>query len=259
MRREAYISLLIGAAAGMLAGLTGVGGGVFLVPMLAGLLYLPQHYAHGTSFVIIFPIALVGTITYASLEYMEWQMVLWLALGGVFGVLLGARLMTMLPERSLRWLFGVFVLFTGFCMIITSHGLEVANGGPEGAAAAGMAIATGFVSGIVAGIMGVGGGVVLVPGMVLLMGVEQHTAQGVSLAVITMVAFLGILSHYRLENVRFGAALWIIPTAIGFSVLGSIVAHWMEAEILRQLVGGLIIIVGAISLIRDLRGRSIQA
>lgn len=258
MRREAYVSLLIGVAAGMLAGLTGVGGGVFLVPMLAGLLYLPQHYAHGTSFVVIFPIALVGTITYASLEYVEWQLILWLALGGVFGVLLGARLMTMLPEKSLRWLFGVFVLFTGFCMIITSHGLETGNGGPEGAAAAGLAIATGFVSGIVAGIMGVGGGVVLVPGMVLLMGVEQHTAQGVSLAVITLLAFLGVLSHYRLENVRFRAVLWIIPTAIGFSVLGSMVAHWMEAEILRQLVGGLIIIVGAISLIRDLRGRLIQ-
>jgi uncharacterized membrane protein YfcA len=255
LSREAYISLLIGAAAGMLAGLTGVGGGVFLVPMLAGLLYLPQHFAHGTSFVIIFPIALVGTITYASLEHMDWQLILWLALGGVFGVLLGAKLMTMLPEKSLKWLFGVFALITGFVMIVTSHGIEAANGAAGGGINAWLAIATGFIAGIIAGMMGVGGGVVLVPGMVLLMGVGQHTAQGVSLAVITLVAFLGILSHYRLENVRFNVALWILPTAIAFSFLGSMVAHWTEAQTLRQLVGGLIIVVGAISLIRDLRAR----
>ena len=48
MRREITVSLLVGAAAGMLAGLTGVGGGVFLVPLLVGVLYLPQHEAHGT-------------------------------------------------------------------------------------------------------------------------------------------------------------------------------------------------------------------
>ena len=255
MSREAYVSLLIGAAAGMLAGLTGVGGGVFLVPMLAGLLYLPQHFAHGTSFVVIFPIALVGTITYASLEHMDWQLILWLALGGVFGVLLGAKLMTLLPERSLRWLFGVFALTTGFIMIVTSHGLQTANGAADGSINAWMAVVTGFLAGIIAGTMGVGGGVVLVPGMVLLMGVEQHTAQGVSLAVITLVAFLGVLWHYRLENVRLRVALWIIPTAIAFGFLGSMVAHWTKEEILRELVGGFIIVVGAISLIRDLRAR----
>lgn len=253
MRREALVSLLVGAAAGLLAGLTGVGGGVFLVPMMVGLLYLPQHYAHGTSFVVIFPMALVGVITYAHFEYIDWALMLWLSLGGVLGVLLGARLMTMLPEKSLRWLFGVFLLITGLVMVITSSGVE-GNGSTQGING-GIAVGVGFLAGILAGVMGVGGGVVMVPAMVLIMGVEQHTAQGVSLAVITLIAFIGMLAHYRLKNVQLKAALWIVPAAVLFGFVGSLLAHLADEVFLRQLVGSLIIIMGTIIIIKDLRTR----
>ncbi len=120
MRKEALICLLIGAVAGMLAGLTGVGGGVFLVPLMVGLLALAQHQAHGTSFVVIFPVALVGAITYATLGHMDWPLILGMAFGGVVGVVLGARLMMMVSERHLRWLFGIFLVFMGTFMVISS-------------------------------------------------------------------------------------------------------------------------------------------
>ncbi len=119
MRRRVLISLMIGAVAGTLAGLMGSGGGMFLVPLMVGLLAVAQYQAHGTSFVVIFPIALVGAITYAILGHMDWALILGLAFGGVLGVLLGARLMMEVPERHLRWLFGIFLVFVGFCMIIT--------------------------------------------------------------------------------------------------------------------------------------------
>lgn len=118
MRRQVLIFILIGAAAGMLAGLTGVGGGVFLVPLLVGLLGVSQHQAHGTSLAVIFPIALVGAITYATLGHMDWVLILGLALGGLAGVVLGARLMMRVPARQLRWIFGVFSVFIGICMIV---------------------------------------------------------------------------------------------------------------------------------------------
>lgn len=111
------------------------------------------------------------------------------------------------------------------------------------------------MAGVLAGMMGVGGGVILVPGMVLLMGVDQHTAQGVSLAVITLMAFFGMLSHYRLENVRLKVALWIIPAAAIFSFVGSLVANELGASLLRQLVGILIIIVGVFMVVNAWRVR----
>jgi len=124
LRTKVLISLLIGAAAGMLAGLTGVGGGVFLVPLMVGLLAMVQHQAHGTSLAVMFPIALVGAITYAIyghiLGNVDWEVILGLALGGIVGVVLGARLMMRVPARQLRWIFGIFLVVAGTFMIINT-------------------------------------------------------------------------------------------------------------------------------------------
>jgi hypothetical protein len=116
-------------------------------------------------------------------------------------------------------------------------------------------IGIGLLAGVVAGTLGVGGGVILIPGMVFLMGVEQHTAQGISLAVITLMALVGTITHYRQENVRLKVALWIIPAAVIFSFVGGTVADVLDASLLRQLFGGLIIIVGFFMVTSGWRGR----
>ena len=116
-------------------------------------------------------------------------------------------------------------------------------------------IGIGLLAGILAGMLGIGGGVILVPGLVLLMKVEQHTAQGISLAVITLMALVGTITHYRQENVRLKVALWIIPAAIIFSFLGGTVANILDASLLRQLVGGLAIIIGFVMLSSGWRDR----
>lgn len=120
MRRHILICMLTGAAAGMIAGLLGVGGGIFLVPLLVGVLGVAQHQAHGTSLAVIAPIALVGAITYALLGHMDmdWVLILGLALGSLVGVVLGARLMMRVPAGQLRWIFGIFLVATGFYMVI---------------------------------------------------------------------------------------------------------------------------------------------
>ena len=124
MGKKLLIYLLIGAAAGLLAGLTGVGGGVFLVPLMVGLLAMAQHQAHGTSLAVMFPIALVGAITYAIhghiLGQIDWEIIFGLALGGLVGVVLGARLMMRMPARQLRWIFGIFLVVVGTLMIINA-------------------------------------------------------------------------------------------------------------------------------------------
>jgi hypothetical protein len=107
-------------------------------------------------------------------------------------------------------------------------------------------IGIGLVAGILAGMLGIGGGVVLVPGLVLLLGVEQHTAQGVSLAVITVMALVGAITHYQQHNVRLGVALWIIPAAVVFSFLGGICADMLDASLLRTVWGALLIVVGIV-------------
>ena len=92
----------------------------------------------------------------------------------------------------------------------------------------------------------------MIPGMVLLMDVEQHTAQGVSLAVIAATVLVGAITHYRQGNVRLRVALWIAPAAILFSFLGGTVADWIAASVLRQTLGGIIIAMGIYMVAGDL-------
>ncbi len=117
-------------------------------------------------------------------------------------------------------------------------------------------IGIGLVAGIASGMLGIGGGVILIPVMVLLIGVAQHTAQGVSLAVITVVALVGAITHYRQQNIRLGVALWIIPSAVVFSFLGGVFADMLDAALLRNVWGALLIVVGIVMMVTGRRSVS---
>lgn len=127
MRRHILISILIGAVAGMVAGLTGIGGGMLLVPLLVGVLLLEQHQAHGTSLAVIFPIGVAGLIAYVIQGNIQgdidgninvWWLVPVLATGSLVGVVLGARLMMRMHARHLRWLFSTLIVVLGILMVI---------------------------------------------------------------------------------------------------------------------------------------------
>jgi len=108
-----------GLAGGFFSGLTGVGGGIVMVPLLTGPLKLSQHRAHGTSLAIVIFVASAGFVGYWLQEHIDWSLVLWLAIGSAIGAFLGANTMTRLPERSLRALFGAFMLAVAVRLFVT--------------------------------------------------------------------------------------------------------------------------------------------
>jgi uncharacterized membrane protein YfcA len=252
--RRALICILIGACVGMLAGLTGVGGGVFLVPLLVGVLYLSQYEAHGTSLAVIFPLTLAGAIMYGVLGYFKWDLFLLLSCGGVIGAFAGARLMTYVPERRLQWFFGLFLICVGIVMVLTRSADSAAGAEYEIRAWQYFEfIMAGLVAGFLSGILGVGGGVVLIPMMVLLAGVDQHTAQGISLAVIAMITFFGAFTHHRQKNVRSDVAWLLVPSAVIYGLIGTVIAGHVNGNILRDIVGIVVVIVGVLTVFRDWR------
>lgn len=105
-------------------------------------------------------------------------------------------------------------------------------------------IGIGLVAGLLGGLLGIGGGAILIPGMVILLGTGQHAAQGVSLMVIALTALVGAITHYRQQNVRLDIAVWVIPAAIVFSFVGGVVADALDASLLRDVWGALLILVG---------------
>lgn len=102
--------LAIGALAGCLSGLLGVGGGIVIVPLLVAWTGFTEHQAHATSLGAIVPIAIGGATGFALDGQVDLGIAVALGVGAVVGAPLGARLMSKMSERTLRFTFGVFVL-----------------------------------------------------------------------------------------------------------------------------------------------------
>jgi uncharacterized membrane protein YfcA len=111
--------LITGLAGGFFSGLTGVGGGAIMVPLLANLQKLPQHVAHGTSLVIVIFVATAGVFGYWLNGNVDWRLAFWLAVGSVGGSYFGATTMNRIPERWLRLIFGLFLLTVAARMLVT--------------------------------------------------------------------------------------------------------------------------------------------
>jgi len=107
-----------------------------------------------------------------------------------------------------------------------------------------LGVALGLVTGVLSGMLGVGGGVVMVPGMVLLLGVDQHTAQGVSLAVVVLTAIAGAVTHYRQDNVKMDVVPLVAPGAVLFGLVGSWLAGGIDAQLLSRIFAAVLFIVG---------------
>jgi uncharacterized protein len=108
---------LIGAAAGVLSGLLGVGGGIVMVPALV-IAGLGQHRAQSTSLAAIVPIALVGAILFGRAASVDLPAAVVLAAGSLVGVRIGALLMHRLSEVLLARVFGVFMIVTAITMLV---------------------------------------------------------------------------------------------------------------------------------------------
>src|SRR5262245_52626826 len=97
--------------------------------------------------------------------------------------------------------------------------------------------AVGLFTGVVSGLMGIGGGNVMVPASTILLHLEQHQAQGVSLLVIVPTAISGAWSHYRRGNLNLRVALLLIPGAIVGGLIGGRIAQFVPSDQLRVIFG----------------------
>lgn len=104
-----------------------------------------------------------------------------------------------------------------------------------------LAILTGLFVGILAGVMGIGGGILLVPIMVLGFGYAQHIAQGTSLAAIVPTSIVGAYAHDRAHNVDRVAAAWLSVGGLAGALLGALVAVRLPRELLVRLFGVLLV------------------
>jgi uncharacterized protein len=107
------------------------------------------------------------------------------------------------------------------------------------------AIAIGLAAGIVAGLLGVGGGVLFVPGLVILLGLDQHQAEATSLLAIVPVAIVGTYTQDRYGNVRRADALLVGLLSLAGAVAGVVLANALSGAVLRDAFAVLMMLVAA--------------
>lgn len=244
---------VVGILAGLLSGVLGVGGGIVMVPLMVGLLKFGQHRAHATSLAAIVLIALSGVIRFAFAGEVEWTVGLALGVGGVVGSTLGAHLMHRLSPNTLRIVFGIILILAGLRMVLA--GEPGVGDSPAVVAAAVIGVAIGLVAGIASGVAGIGGGVIMVPAMVFLLGLPQHAAEGTSLLAILFTAVAGTRVNLKNEWVDLRDAAVIGVAGILFAQLGASIALAMSGRLLSQVFGVFVVLAGIRMLVSVYRKR----
>jgi uncharacterized membrane protein YfcA len=237
-------AILVGIAGGLTSGLLGVGGGIVLVPMLTRFLRLDQRRAQATSLAILVFTALAAAITYQAVGTVDLRLAGLLALGSVPGVRVGALASSRVPAATLRRGFGVLALIVGVRLLLAHlpEGRWLALPGVAGVA---LEVAVGFGVGWLAGMLGVGGGVILVPILTLLFGVPQKEAQGVSLFMIVPTAIVGAWTQLRLGAVEKRVVAPVALASVAAAVAAAALANQLPGPLLRRLFGLLLLVIGA--------------
>ena len=113
----------------------------------------------------------------------------------------------------------------------------------------------GVFAGVLAGLLGIGGGLVMVPAMVLVLGFDQHVAQGTSLLVIIPAALSGSYTHYRNGRVSLRDAAFLAGGGVLGASIGSILALSVDDAVLRKLFAIFLLVVAARMILTRNRGR----
>jgi len=254
--------LLTGAATGFASALLGIGGGAIMVPVsywLISSMGVPQdiaiRIAFGTSLLVILPTAISGSWRHSKKGAVRWKTALTLGASASLGAVAGATLAAHLPAEILEKGFGVLVLAIAVWMGLgTIRKLERPDEEPRENYA--LVAGCGFPIGMVTGLTGLGGGVLIVPLLVLALRYPMHVAVGTSVASIILASLGGIVGYivnglgvpglppWSLGYINLPIWLCLAATSIPLAQFGAWTAHALPAKALRYIFVAFMVYAG---------------
>lgn len=247
--------LPVGAVAGVMAGLMGIGGGLIVVPALLLLFHLQEfdpdvlaHMAIGTSLAVIAPVALSSLWAHHRRGAVDWQVVGFLAPGLMLGAWSGAWLADQMDTLLLKLLFGLFLLAVAVQMITGRLPRSAVR-----ETTIWQAMPVGGAVGLISGLVGIGGGTMTVPWLVwrgkpLPRAVATSAACGLPIALAGTLGFIHFGDHQAIAGVS-GYVYWpaagvIAMLAVITAPLGAQLAHSLPVGLLRRIFALLLVLVG---------------
>lgn len=121
--KQLLIGAAIGLGAGLASGYVGVGGGFIMVPLMLSLLGVSMRQASGTSLIAVMILAVPGVIEQGMLGNIDYMAGIVVAIGSIPGAIVGARLVSKVPERALRFVFGGFLIVSAVLLLLNELGI----------------------------------------------------------------------------------------------------------------------------------------
>lgn len=250
---SAIILIIIGVLAGWLGGLIGTGGCAIILPIFTFLLGFPAPLAIGTTLFVVIFTAISGGYGHWVRGNVHLRSSAWLGAAGVIGVLLGSFIFSKIVEHTvlLSFILGIVFIWPSIRMIYEGIYPEkmASKGNKDLDKASEVGLASfGLGVGTLTGLIGLGGGYLLVPGLIYLFGAPVYATMGTSLTAVIAIAIVGGGIKLFQGYVAFKAALFVAAgTIIGAQVGAATITRFKPATL--KIIFGVYFLCAAVKFI----------
>jgi uncharacterized membrane protein YfcA len=269
---------LLGVFSGFLGGLLGIGGGIIVVPILVLIFGLQAQQAVGTSLVMIIFTALSASFAYQRQKRVDWKVGLMAGLVTVPGAAIGAYTTSFFSSNTLTIVFGIFLFLIAASMFKRSFSREnqqkkktQTQGGSKSGQLiwrrkiidafgtvfeydadmlSGLALL--FFGGFVSGFFGIGGGLIVVPVLMSIVGLPIHLAVATSMLIMIFTSISGVATHVMLGHVLLEYAAPLVVGIVVGAQVGARTAKRLRSASLERIFAVVVFVIGVVLIITRL-------
>jgi uncharacterized membrane protein YfcA len=246
------LAVLLGLLIGLSLGMIGGGGSILTVPILVFIMGQDAHMATATSLAVVGATSAVGAIPHWQAGRVRFRTAIPFGIAGILGAFSGAWANQLLPSSVILVLFGVLMLVVAARMFLSPKIPARISASRTLRDDWRPLVATGLAVGIMTGFFGVGGGFLIVPALVLVLGLNMRTAVGTSLVVIAINSASGLAAHLRYGSLDLAmAGLFTIGGAVG-ALLGASFAGRLDEQRLQRGFASFVALLGVWMVIGNL-------
>ena len=228
------LGLILSAMIGLSLGLIGGGGSIITVPVLVYVLGVEAHEAVGMSLAVVGATSLVGAGLHHRRGNLQMKTGLTFGVSGILGAFAGSPLTKLMSPPALLMTFALLMFFTGVLMLRRKPAAESEIDGLREKPILWKALLTGFGVGVLTGFLGVGGGFLIVPALVMVGGLSMKDAIGTSLFVIFSNCVAGIIGHASQNNFDWSLTAQATSLAVAGTIIGTLLSHRVTANKLQK-------------------------
>ena len=244
---RAALFSVIGIVGGAFGGLLGIGGGSAIAPLLLLTTRLRPSQVSGTTLATVLIISTVGSGAYATLGHLDLRLAWPVALGAVFGSVIGALTSKTISTRLM------LVLFIAILPYFAVKEFWPSFAAPAVATHLATLGALGLTTGFLSGMLGIGGASLIVPSLVAFFLIDHHAAQGIAIGVAVADSLAGSITHARARSIDYRVLSYMAAPAALAALAGAVLSSYLPVWVLRNVFGAFMVVIWAAMLLRLIR------